>query len=183
MELSPRCTAHSQVPRNRPTCARSSLTGSGPSGARIARLEHFRRHVRSAAARKAARSTGTFAAPKCRTCGAPYGSTSLPHHARCYQPPEGDHQGTLCPTKPAGQVTAACSQESSTAMARLAELFGLFMILRIAHAPAQHVTCSSFVEQGVYQRGRKATEASTSAWADLWRNVWRDRVTPSRCAR
>ena len=31
---------------------------------------------------------------------------------------------------------------------------------------------AAFVEQGVNQRGRKATEASTSAWADLWRNVW-----------
>ena len=38
----------------RSTCARSSLTGSGPSGASIGRLEHFRRFVRSAAARKAA---------------------------------------------------------------------------------------------------------------------------------
>ena len=53
-----------------------------------------------------------------------------------------------------------------------AELFGLFMFLRIARAPAQHVTDSSFVEQGVDQRGRSATEASTSAWADLWRDVW-----------
>ena len=52
-----------------------------------------------------------------------------------------------------------------------AELFGLFMLLRIAHALAQYVT-GSFVEQGVNQRGRKATEASTSAWADLWRDVW-----------
>ena len=39
-------------------------------------------------------------------------------------------------------------------------------------APAQYVTDSSFVEQGVYQRGRKATVASASAWADLWRDVW-----------
>ena len=46
------------------------------------------------------------------------------------------------------------------------------MFLRIAHAPAPYVTDSSFVEQGVYQRGRKATETSTSAWADLWRDVW-----------
>ena len=46
------------------------------------------------------------------------------------------------------------------------------MLLRIAHAPAQYVTGRSFVEQGVNQRGRKATEASTSAWADLWRDVW-----------
>ena len=38
-------------------------------------------------------------------------------------------------------------------------------------APAQYVTDSSFVEQGVNQRGRKATQASTSAWADLWRDV------------
>ena len=43
-----------------------------------------------------------------------------------------------------------------------AELFGLFMFLRIARAPAQYVTDSSFVEQGV----------STSVWADLWRDVW-----------
>ena len=28
------------------------------------------------------------------------------------------------------------------------------------------------VVQGVNQRGRMATEASTSAWADSWRNVW-----------
>ena len=41
--------------------------------------------------------------------------------------------------------------------------------LRIAHALAQYVTDRSFVEQGVNQRGRKAAEASTSAWADLWR--------------
>ena len=55
-----------------------------------------------------------------------------------------------------------------------AELFALLMFLRIAFAPAQYVTDSSFVEQGVNQRGRKATEASTSAWADLWRDVWRE---------
>ena len=53
-----------------------------------------------------------------------------------------------------------------------AELFGLFMFLRIAHAPAQSVTDSSFVEQGVNQRGRKATEASPPARADLCRDVW-----------
>ena len=53
-----------------------------------------------------------------------------------------------------------------------AELFGLFMFLRIARAPAQHVTDCSFVEQGVNQRVRSATEASTPAWADLWRDVW-----------
>ena len=46
------------------------------------------------------------------------------------------------------------------------------MFLRIARAPAQHATDSSFVEQGVNQRGRLATEASTSASADLWRDVW-----------
>ena len=50
-----------------------------------------------------------------------------------------------------------------------AELFGLFMFLRIARALAQYVTDSSFVEQGVNKRGRSA---STSAWADLWRDVW-----------
>ena len=55
---------------------------------------------------------------------------------------------------------------------RGSELFGLRMLLRIAHAPAQYVTDSSFVEQGANQRGRKATEASTSAWADLWHDVW-----------
>ena len=49
---------------------------------------------------------------------------------------------------------------------------GLFMFLRIAHAPAQYVTDSSIVEQGVNQRGRMAAVASTSAWADLWRDVW-----------
>ena len=43
---------------------------------------------------------------------------------------------------------------------------------RIVCSPAQYVTDSSFVEQGVNQRGREATEASTSA--DLWRDVWRD---------
>ena len=53
-----------------------------------------------------------------------------------------------------------------------AELFGLFMFLRIARAPAQYVTDSSFVEQGVNQRGRSATVANTSAWAGLWRDVW-----------
>ena len=46
-----------------------------------------------------------------------------------------------------------------------AEFFGLFMFLRIALA--QYVTDSSFVEQGVDQRGREATVASASAWADL----------------
>ena len=55
-----------------------------------------------------------------------------------------------------------------------AELFVLFMFLRIAPAPAQYVTDSSFVEQSVNQRGRKVTEASTSAWADLWRDAWRE---------
>ena len=55
-----------------------------------------------------------------------------------------------------------------------ADLFGLFMFLRIARAPAQYVTDTSFVEQGVNQRGRSATEASTSAWADLCRDVWRE---------
>ena len=70
-----------------------------------------------------------------------------------------------------------------------AELFGLFMFLRIARAPAQYVTDSSFVEQGVYQRGREATVASASAWADLWRDVWCEidawggLVTTSPCAR
>ena len=39
-------------------------------------------------------------------------------------------------------------------------------------APAQYVTDSSFVEQGVNQRGRVATVTSTSAWADLWRDAW-----------
>ena len=43
-----------------------------------------------------------------------------------------------------------------------AELFCPIMFLRIAH------------EQGVKQRGRKATKASTSAWADSWRDVWRE---------
>ena len=52
-----------------------------------------------------------------------------------------------------------------------AELFGLFMFLRIARALAQYVTDSSFVEQGEDQRGRAATESSTPAWADLWRDV------------
>ena len=33
---------------------------------------------------------------------------------------------------------------------------------------------AALLEQGVNQRGRKATEASTSAWADLWRDVWRE---------
>ena len=31
---------------------------------------------------------------------------------------------------------------------------------------------SSFVERCVNQRGRKATDASTSLLADLWRDVW-----------
>ena len=34
------------------------------------------------------------------------------------------------------------------------KVFGLFMFLRIARAPAQNVTDRSFVEQGVNQRGR-----------------------------
>ena len=38
--------------------------------------------------------------------------------------------------------------------------------------PAQCVTDSSFVEQGVNQRGRKATVACACSWADLWRDVW-----------
>ena len=139
--------------------------------------------------------------------GGPIGhrvETCLLQHARCYQPSKGDCQGTLCRTKPAGQATAICSQESSAATRRPvrgrlglaanagagqpatisdtlpfviqdvdgAELFGFIMFLRIAHAPAQYVTDSSFVEQRVDQRGRKATEASTSAWADLWLDVW-----------
>ena len=40
--------------------------------------------------------------------------------------------------------------------------------------PGQHVTDSSFVEQGVNRRGRMATATSASAWADLWRDVWRE---------
>ena len=55
-----------------------------------------------------------------------------------------------------------------------AELFDLFMFLRIAQAVAQYVTDSSFVEQDVNFRGRKVTEAGASAWADLWRDVWRE---------
>ena len=51
-----------------------------------------------------------------------------------------------------------------------AEVFALFMFVRIAGALAQYAMDSSFVEQGVNQRG----EASTSAWADLWRDVWRE---------
>ena len=58
---------------------------------------------------------------------------------------------------------------------RWGKAFGIFMFLRIARAPAQYVTDSSFVERGVNQRGREATEAIASAWADLWRDVWRDR--------
>ena len=70
-----------------------------------------------------------------------------------------------------------------------AELFGLFMFLHIARAPAQCVTDSRFVEQGINQRGRSATEASTSAWAELWRDVWcvidpwRAWATTSLCAK
>ena len=37
-----------------------------------------------------------------------------------------------------------------------AQLFGLFMFLRIAHASAQYVTDSSFAEEGANQRGRTA---------------------------
>ena len=48
------------------------------------------------------------------------------------------------------------------------------MFLRVARAPAQHVTDSSFVEEGVNKRGRAATVASASAWADLWGDVWRE---------
>ena len=62
------------------------------------------------------------------------------------------------------------------------------MFLRIAFAPVQYVTDISFVEQGVNHRGRKATEASTSAWVDLWRDAWREidawrglGATPSPC--
>ena len=55
-----------------------------------------------------------------------------------------------------------------------AELFGFFMFLRVARAPAQYVTDSSFVEEGVNKRGRAATVASAAAWADLWRDVWRE---------
>ena len=55
-----------------------------------------------------------------------------------------------------------------------AELFGFFMFLRFARAPAQYVTDSSFVEDGVNKRGRASTVASTAAWADLWRDVWRE---------
>ena len=48
------------------------------------------------------------------------------------------------------------------------------MFLRLARAPAQYVTDSSFVEYGVNKRGRAATVASSAAWADLWRDVWRE---------
>ena len=70
-----------------------------------------------------------------------------------------------------------------------AELFGLFMFLRIAHAPAQYVTDSSFVEQGVNQRGRKPprpahqlgrTCGATSGARLMPGEAW---ATPSRCAR
>ena len=54
------------------------------------------------------------------------------------------------------------------------ELFGLFMFFRIAQAPAQCDMDSSSVEQGANQRGRAATESSTSARADLWRDVLRE---------
>ena len=52
-----------------------------------------------------------------------------------------------------------------------AELFGLFMFLRHCARTdsVRHVTDSSFVEQGVNQRGRQATEASASAWGGLVR--------------
>ena len=58
-----------------------------------------------------------------------------------------------------------------------AELFGLFMFFRIARAPAQYVTDSSFVEQGVYQRGREATVASQriSVGRFVTRRLVRDR--------
>ena len=145
--------------------------------------------------RRAKQHAGPF--PRGRPKRALFGSTSLLQRARCYQPSNCDRLGTLCPTKPAGQVTAICSQESSTATARptkvkrqtcgwqagvwwrtrapgsplrspercrssskilIAELVGLFMFLRNAHAPVQYVTDNSFVEQDINQRGRKATE-------------------------
>ena len=53
-------------------------------------------------------------------------------------------------------------------------LYGFFIVLRIARAPAQYVTDSSFVELGANQRGRAATEAVASEWADLRRGVWRE---------
>ena len=40
-------------------------------------------------------------------------------------------------------------------------------------ASVQYVT-DIFVEQGINQRGRAGTEASTSAWAELLRDVWRE---------
>ena len=53
-----------------------------------------------------------------------------------------------------------------------AELFASLMFLRLARAPAQYVTDSSIVEQGVNKRGRAGTVSSAAAWADLWRDVW-----------
>ena len=203
----------------RSTCARSSLTGSGPSERKYRAARTLSPLCALCGSEEGSLTHRHFAVSKCQTASqaarrAPCGSTSLCHRARCYQPSKSEHQGTLCPAKPAGQVTAACSQEWSTATASAyegqdadlcvagwglaanagagqpvavcgtlpfliqdvdgAELVGVFMFLRIAQAPAQYVTDSSLVEEGVDQRGRKATEASTSAWADLWRDVRRE---------
>ena len=51
---SPRCTAHGKVRRNKPTCGRWLLTGSGPYFASIARPDRSRRCVCSVAVKKAA---------------------------------------------------------------------------------------------------------------------------------
>ena len=55
-----------------------------------------------------------------------------------------------------------------------AKIFGLFMFLRIGRVLAEYVTDNSFIEQGVNQRRRQATEAGASAWAHPWRDVWRE---------
>ena len=55
-----------------------------------------------------------------------------------------------------------------------ADLFALYMVLRIARASPEYVTDSSFVELGVSQPRRTSTVEVLVAWAGLWRNVSRE---------
>ena len=64
-----------------------------------------------------------------------------------------------------------------------AKLFGPFMFLRIAHAPARCITDSSFVEQGlgpVWAKGHRGQHISLGGLVAQRREAW---ATPSRCAR
>ena len=71
-------------------------------------------------------------------------------------------------------ATVACTLPHLTRNVGGAQLYAFLMLLGLARSPAWRVTYSSFVVQGVNQRGRERTTTSTSACADLWGDVWAD---------